>query len=69
MEIDVPFPRLGVTGVLIDDSSGNNDGRLDPNESAQLEISIVNSGGLNPTGVVTGEMSILSTSTATHSDQ
>ena len=65
VEIDVPFPRLGVTGVLIDDSSGNNDGRLDPNESAQLEISIVNSGGLNPTGVVTGEMSILSTSTAT----
>jgi hypothetical protein len=65
VEIDVPFPRLGVTGVVIDDSSGNNDGRLDPNETAQLEISIVNSGGLNPTGVVTGEMSILGTSTAT----
>ena len=41
VEIDVPFPRLGVTGVLIDDSSGNNDGRLDPNESAQLKYPLL----------------------------
>ena len=27
--VEVPFPRLGITGVLVEDSTGNNDGKLD----------------------------------------
>ena len=62
--VEIPFPRLGVTGVNILDDTGNNDGKLDPNETAQLEILISNSGGQNANGVVSGELSILPTSTA-----
>lgn len=63
VEIDVPFPRLGITGVLVLDTAGNNDGKLDPDESAQLEIAIANSGGQSADGVVQAELSIESTST------
>ena len=50
--VEVPFPRLGITGVLVEDSTGNNDGKTDPDESAQLEIQISNSGGQSANGVV-----------------
>ena len=60
--VEVPFARLGITGVIVDDSTGNSDGRLDPNESAQLEIQISNSGGQSANGVVQGELSVEATS-------
>ena len=62
--VEVPFPRLGITGVVVLDSDGNDDGRLDPNESAQLEIQISNSGGQSANGVVQGELTLEATSTA-----
>jgi hypothetical protein len=64
VDVEVPFPRLGITGVIVDDTAGNNDGRLDPNESAQLEIQISNSGGQSANGVVYGELSLEASSTA-----
>ena len=60
--VEVPFPRLGITGVLVEDSTGNNDGKLDPNESAQLEIQISNSGGQSANGVVQAGLSVEATS-------
>ena len=54
----MPFPRLGITGVLVEDPTGNNDGKLDPNESAQLEIQIPDSGGQGANGVVQAELSV-----------
>ena len=65
VSIEVPFPRLGITGVVVLDSGGNNDGKLDPNETAQLEIQIANSGGQNADGVVQAELSVEASSTAT----
>ena len=62
IEIDVPWPHLGVLSVNILDSD---DGILDPNETADLEIIIVNTGGLGASGIVTAELSVESTSTAT----
>ena len=56
--VEVPFPRLGITGVLVEDSSGDNDGKLDPDESAQLEIQISNSGGQSANGVVQAQLSL-----------
>ena len=45
-EVEVPFPVLVVTGVLVDDwSFGDNDGLLDPSEEAALEIYVTNVGG------------------------
>ena len=56
--VEVPFPRLGITGVLVEDSTGNNDGKLDPNESAQLEIQISDSWRSGANGVVQAELSV-----------
>jgi hypothetical protein len=59
-EIDVPFPRLGITNVHILDD----DGILSANESSDLDIEIANTGGANATGVVSANLSLLSSSTA-----
>ena len=46
--LNVPWPVLEVSRVVIDDSaSGDGDGVLDPDESAELEIYVLNSGDLS----------------------
>ena len=62
VEVDVPWPRLGVMSVIILDSDN---GTLDPDETADLEITIVNTGALAASGIVTAELFVESSSTAT----
>lgn len=51
VDVEVPWPVVSVTGVLIDDfSDGDDDGVLDPDESASIELSISNVGGLGTFG-------------------
>lgn len=51
--VKVPWPVLEVTRVLIDDATdGDDDGVLDPFETASLEIYLSNSGGLNTFSLV-----------------
>lgn len=51
--VAVPWPVLAVTGVVIDDwASGDNDGLLDPSETANLEVSLSNLGGMSAFGAV-----------------
>ena len=47
-------PLLEYTGFSIDDSDGNNNGRLDPGETAWLVAGITNAGSSEATNVVTG---------------
>lgn len=54
-QITLNAPVLGVAGFVIDDSNGNNDGHLDPGETASLDFSTSNSGhadALNTLGVL-----------------
>jgi hypothetical protein len=44
-------PALVFAGLRIDDAGGNNNGRLDPGETADLFVSIANAGAANATGV------------------
>jgi len=57
-EVSVPFPVLKVIGAQILDD----DGLLSPDESVQLELTIANMGDLNAFGPVTGELSVVSSS-------
>ena len=59
--VDVPWPRLGVLSVVVLD---DDNGILEPNETADLEITIVNTGALAASGIVTAELSLESSSTA-----
>lgn len=52
IDVPIPYPVLNVSGVVIDDWEGDDDGRLDPNESARLEITLANIGGLATDGSV-----------------
>ncbi|MFK7929122.1 MAG: hypothetical protein AB8H79_13095 [Myxococcota bacterium] len=67
VDVAVPYPVLAVTGVVIDDfTGGDNDGLLDPDETANLEISISNVGGLSTFGSTTCGLSVTGgTATAT----
>ena len=47
-------PVLGYTGFSIDDADGNNNGKLDPGETAYLIADITNSGSSEATNVITG---------------
>lgn len=54
-QITLNAPVLAVTGFVIDDSNGNNDGHLDPAETVSLNINTSNSGhadALNTLGVL-----------------
>lgn len=56
--VAVPWPVLGMSGLLIDDSAeGDGDGILDPEESATLEITIANTGDLGTFGATTCTLS------------
>ena len=57
--IDVPYPVLRIIGVTVEDD----DGLLSPDETAELDITISNVGGLNAFGPVDAELSIGSGST------
>ena len=61
LELDVPWPVLKVVGVNILDGD---DGILDPDETAELEIYISNVGDMNAFGYVYGTLSLEDTSTA-----
>ena len=52
VEIDVPWPVLKITAVEIDDSGG--DGILDPGESADLELTVVNTGDRSAFAPISG---------------
>ncbi|TVQ91652.1 MAG: hypothetical protein EA397_08560 [Deltaproteobacteria bacterium] len=52
IDVPIPYPFLAVTGVVIDDRSGNDDGRLDEGERARLEITLTNVGGLATDGPI-----------------
>lgn len=53
IDVPIPYPFLAVSGVVIDDRAGNDDGRLDPGERARLEITLANVGGLSTDGAIT----------------
>lgn len=56
--LNVPWPVLEVSRVVIDDSaSGDGDGVLDPDESAELEIYVLNSGDLSTFSMVSCTLS------------
>ena len=62
VEIDVPWPVLKITAVEIDDSGG--DGILDPGESADLELTVVNTGDRSAFAPISGTLRVAETSTA-----
>jgi hypothetical protein len=54
IDVAIPWPVLAVTGVVIDDwEGGDDDGLLDPGETARFDISVTNVGGLTTNGAVT----------------
>ena len=65
VSLAVPFPVLRITGITIDDSAGNGDGILDPDEYAELEFRVTNVGDSATSGLVKGTLSVEATSTAT----
>ncbi|MCK6523028.1 choice-of-anchor J domain-containing protein [Myxococcota bacterium] len=59
IELTVPWPVIKVTSVVIDDRiGGDNDGLLDPGETADLELELTNVGDLDTFGVVQGTLSV-----------
>jgi hypothetical protein len=51
--VSVPWPLLKVTGVRVDDwETGDDDGLLDPGETATLQVDLTNMGGLDAFGPV-----------------
>ena len=64
-EVAVPWPVMKIMALRIDDSAGgDNDGLLEPGESAELEIDIFNAGDLSATGLVTVALSLGDDTTA-----
>lgn len=65
ISVEVPWPVLKITAVDIDDGDdGDDDGLLEPGESAEIEFEITNVGGLVTFGFVHGGPQIESSSTA-----
>lgn len=63
VELTVPWPVIKVTSVVIDDRlGGDNDGLLEPGETADLELELTNVGDLDTFGVVQGTLSVASSS-------
>ena len=66
MEVPVPWPVMKVTAVDIDDGDGgDDDGLLEPGETAEIEFEVTNVGGLSTFGFVKGQPTLAGTSTAT----
>ena len=64
-EVAVPWPVMKIMALRIDDSSsGDGDGLLEPGETADIELDILNAGDLNANGLVTAELSFGSDTTA-----
>lgn len=63
VDVDVPWPVIRVLAIEVDDDD-NEDGILDAGETAQLEIEIGNSGGLDTFGSLSGTLSVASGSVA-----
>lgn len=54
VDVEVPWPVVTITGVVVDDfSDGDDNGILDPDEAATLEVGISNVGGLGTFGSTT----------------
>ncbi|MBK9365211.1 MAG: choice-of-anchor J domain-containing protein [Deltaproteobacteria bacterium] len=63
VELTVPWPVLKVTSVVIDDRiGGDNDGLLEPGETADLELELTNVGDLDTFGVVEGALTVAASS-------
>ena len=62
VQVAVPWPVLKITGVVIDDSGG--DGVLDPGESADVEITVVNTGALSAFAPLSATLRVADSSTA-----
>lgn len=65
LSVKIPWPVLRVYGVEIDDGVDNK--TLDAGDTATLNITLANTGGLNTFGTVTGTLAIGSESTASAS--
>ncbi len=63
IELPVPYPVLRIVRVQVEDDD-NDDGILDPGESATLEIEVANTGDQDTDGIARGILSVLSSSTA-----
>jgi hypothetical protein len=63
-EVEVPWPSLSIVSVAILDDDANDNGILESSETADIEITIVNSGSMNASGLVSASLSVESTSTA-----
>jgi len=59
LQIEVPWTVLKIASVRIDDDD-NDDGVLDPDEAATLEIDVVNVGDLDSDGIVRGTLMVQS---------
>lgn len=65
VSMSVPWPVLRITSIEIDDrSGGDNDGLLEPGETADLDIEITNLGDQGATGLVSAVLTRQSSSTA-----
>ncbi len=64
LTVEVPWPVMRIIRVAVDDSdTGDDDGILDPDEQAVLELDVVNTGDQASDGIVRGSLSVLSSST------
>lgn len=65
ISLSVPWPVLRITSIEIDDrTGGDNDGLLEPGETADLDIEVTNLGDQGATGLVSAVLSLQSSSTA-----
>ena len=65
VSMSVPWPVLRITSIEIDDrTGGDNDGLLEPGETADLDIEITNLGDQGATGLVSAVLTRQSSSTA-----
>ncbi|MCP4806653.1 MAG: hypothetical protein GY884_15030 [Proteobacteria bacterium] len=64
-DVEVPWPVMKVTSVVIDDGDGgDDDGLLEPGETAELEVEITNVGDLAASGIVYSTLTSGAASTA-----
>ncbi len=63
LEVAVPWPVLRIVRVQVEDDD-NDDGILDPGETATLEIEVANTGDQDTDGIARGTLAVLPSSTA-----
>lgn len=66
VEVEVPWPVLRIVRVTVEDDD-NDDGILDPGETATLDIEVANAGDQGTDGIARGTLSLLGTSTGSAS--